>query len=254
MAIVTCKNCTNRFDGNFCNLCGQSAHTHAINSQFIVHEIQHGLVHVDRGFFYTIRELFTRPGHTIRDYIDGKRVNHFKPLAFLLIISTLYAFLSHLLNDRTYIESAMLGFKSVPDAKNAPTPYPAVDWILAHYAYTSLLIIPLSALASYIAFIKARRNYFQHLVLNAFQWGQVAVFHIGYLFFTYIVNRNSPSYVLDYIEITIGFLLTYWTYYQFFDSLSGGRKFLLTVATYLLFLLLIAVFIVSFLLVTRAFM
>ncbi|MBC8154291.1 MAG: DUF3667 domain-containing protein [Bacteroidetes bacterium] len=252
MATINCKNCTHQFEGNFCNSCGQSSHTHEINLHFVAHEIQHGIIHIDRGFFYTIKELFTRPGNTIREYIDGKRIGHFKPLAFLLIISTVYAFLSHLLKDQPYIESVMIGFKSVPDNKNSTTPYVVVDWIIAHYAYTSLLIIPISSLASYLAFIKSRYNYIQHLVLNSFQSGQVTVFHIIYLFFTYLVNKNNPSYTLDIIEIAIGFMLTCWTYYQFFDTMNGARKILLTVVNYILFIILITLCFVMLLLLSKA--
>ena len=228
-------------DGNFCAACGQSAHTHEINLHFVVHEIQHGLLHVDRGFFFTLKELFSRPGHSIRDYINGQRVNHFKPLAFLLIMATVYAYLSHLLHDQSSMEDLIMGFKSVPDPKDSPKSYRAFDWILAHYAYTSLLLIPLASLASYLAFIKAGYNYFQHLVLNAFQAGQLTAFHIVYLFFTYLVNRNQPSYTLDYIELALGFGLTWWTYYQFFATMNGVQKFLLTVVNYLLFILFIMV-------------
>lgn len=250
--MTTCKNCTHQFEGNFCNSCGQSAHTHEINLHFVVHEIQHGLIHVDRGFFYTLKELFIRPGNAIREYIEGKRVEHFKPLAFLLITTTVYAFLSHILEDRTFIESAMMGFKSVPDNKNSTTPYVVIDWIIAHYAYTNLLIIPVSSLASYLAFIKSRYNYFQHLVLNSFQSGQIAVFHIIYLFFTYLVNKNNSSYTLDYIEIAIGFMLTCWTYYQFFDTLSGVQKILLTIVNYILFNIFTMAFFIILLSISKA--
>lgn len=249
--MITCKNCTHQFEGNFCNSCGQSSHTHEINLHFVAHEIQHGIIHVDRGFFYTIRELFTRPGDTIRAYIDGKRVEHFKPLTFLLIVSTVYAFLSHFLNDDTFIDSAIKGFKSVPNSKNSTNTDLVVDWIVAHYAYSTVLIIPLSSLASYIAFIKAKYNYFQHLVLNTFQTGQVTVFHIVYLFLNYLINRNKPNYASDYIEISIGFLLTCWTYYQFFNTMSGPKKLVLVAVNYLLFFLLIMVLFVSVALITK---
>ncbi|MBO0951601.1 DUF3667 domain-containing protein [Fibrella forsythiae] len=217
-----------------------------------MHEIQHGILHVDRGFFFTIKELFTRPGDSIREYIEGKRVDHFKPVAFLLILSTVYAFLSKPLNDSSFIESAIMGFKSVPGNKNAPNTYVVIDWILAHYAYTSLLIIPIASLASYVAFVKSKYNYFQHLVLNSFQWGQTTVFHIVYLFITYLINKNNPNYTLDYIEIAIGFLLTYWTYYQFFDTMSSVRKIALTLVSYILFIIFIIAFSIILLFIFKA--
>lgn len=68
--ITTCKNCNHNFKGNFCNNCGQTANTHEINFTSILHEIQHGIFHIDKGILYTSKELFRRPGHTIREYLD----------------------------------------------------------------------------------------------------------------------------------------------------------------------------------------
>ncbi len=69
--LVTCKNCQNTFHGAYCNACGQSAHTDKIDKHFLYHEIQHGLLHVDSGIVYTTKELFTRPGHAIREFIEA---------------------------------------------------------------------------------------------------------------------------------------------------------------------------------------
>lgn len=239
--MITCKNCSHRFEGNFCNSCGQSAHTHEINLHYVIHEIQHGVVHIDRGFFFTIKELFTRPGNSIREYIEGKRVNHFKPLAFLLILSTAYAFLSHALNHRPALESAIMGFKSVPDDKLPKGSYVAFDWILSHYAYASLLIVPISSLASYLAFIKSKYNYFQHLVINAFVSGQTAVFYILCLFITYFINKEYVDYLVDIFGIIVGFSLTLWTYFQLFNDIKTPQKIVLTILNYILLTLFLAV-------------
>jgi len=79
---INCKNCNNLYDGNYCNHCGQSANTHEINFKSILHEVQHSLLHIDKGILYTTKELLLRPGKTISDYLNGKRVKHFKPFAF----------------------------------------------------------------------------------------------------------------------------------------------------------------------------
>ena len=240
--MITCRNCGHQFHGNFCNSCGQSSHTHDINIHYVVHEIQHGIIHIDRGFFFTIKELFTRPGNSIREYIEGKRVDHFKPLAFLLIISTVYAFLSHSLDVRTYLESVVLGSKSVPDKDGSkPISYVVFDWLVTHYAYSSLLLLPISALASYVSFIKSKYNYFQHLVLNAFISGQVTLFNIFYIILMYFVNRNDPFYESDIIQVIAGFLLTLWTYLQFFEDMSTVKKLLLTALNYILLVIFITV-------------
>jgi hypothetical protein len=75
---ITCKNCHQTYTGNYCNNCGQPADTHKINIHYLWHDIQHGLFHFDKGVTYTAKQLFTRPGHSIREFIEGKRVKHIK--------------------------------------------------------------------------------------------------------------------------------------------------------------------------------
>ena len=92
---TTCKNCNQSFEGHFCNNCGQSAKTHQINFQFLWHDIQHGLFHFDNGILYTSKQLFTRPGNTIREFIEGKQVRHFKPFSLVIVLATVYGLLIH---------------------------------------------------------------------------------------------------------------------------------------------------------------
>ena len=96
---ITCKNCNQNFKGHFCNNCGQTADTHKMNFHSLWHDIQHGLFHFDNGVLYTAKQLFTRPGNSIREYIDGKRVRHFKPISLVILLATVYGFLYHTLSQ-----------------------------------------------------------------------------------------------------------------------------------------------------------
>lgn len=82
-----CLNCNNQIQNNFCSVCGQKLSTHRYSLQhFFVHDLVHGVFHVDKGFLFTIKELFTRPGHSMREFIEGKRANHFNYFSLVLII------------------------------------------------------------------------------------------------------------------------------------------------------------------------
>ncbi|OAH73163.1 hypothetical protein AXA65_08850 [Chryseobacterium sp. FP211-J200] len=59
----TCKNCGHRFEGKFCNNCGQTADTNRINYHDLKHQLTHSLFHIDAGLLYTSKQLFIRPGH-----------------------------------------------------------------------------------------------------------------------------------------------------------------------------------------------
>ncbi|MBP9136503.1 MAG: DUF3667 domain-containing protein [Chitinophagales bacterium] len=232
-----CKNCNHHFEGNFCNNCGQSSQTPEVNFKFLVYEIQHSIFNVDKGFFYTIKELFYRPGITIRAYLDGKRVKHFKPIAFVLILSTTYAILTHYSNKTTFLEEIFSGISDGVNEKNTNTSFNlfiyTLQWMKNNYAYTTLLIIPVMSLASYLAFIKTKYNYFQHLILNSFIAGQRTVAFLLILPITYFITDKGAINFIDSLKVIIGILLTFWTYFQFFDTTKSLSKILLTVLTYI---------------------
>lgn len=99
---VICENRHHVFKGNYCNNCGQPAETHKINMHFLWHDIQHGLLHFDKGILYYLKQLFTRPGHSVREFIKGKKGKHFKPLSLVVFLAALYGFSYHYFSYRLF--------------------------------------------------------------------------------------------------------------------------------------------------------
>lgn len=246
---TSCKNCNHKFKGNYCNNCGQTANTHEINFTSILHEIQHGIFHIDKGILYTSKELFRRPGHTIRDYINGKRVNHFKPFAYIFILSTIYALLTKVSQKSNFLNDLFLGMKdSATENSNDDLGLlgDVLFWMANHYAYATLIFIPIISFSSYFCFLKAKRNYFQHLILNSFLAGQRTVVFLILIPFLYFITDKKINYTIDTIKMMIGVCLTFWTYYQFFNTLKPLKRILLTVLSYvvmgILFMIIIFLF------------
>jgi len=158
---INCKNCKQNFKGKFCNNCGQSAETHDINTHFLWHDIQHGLLHFDNGIFYTIKQLFTRPGYSIKEFIEGQRVKHFKPVSLVIVLAGIYGFVIHYFNiaDLIVVKMDDTSGKVIDSEK-------VVNWISSHYAFTTLLLLPITSLATYLAFKKEKYNYIQHFVIR----------------------------------------------------------------------------------------
>ena len=96
--MITCKNCGYIFKGNFCNICSQSAATKRINFEFLWEDLEHGLLHYDKGLLYSLKKLFLKPGSAIQEYIQGKRVHHFRPISMVIVLATVYALIYHLGN------------------------------------------------------------------------------------------------------------------------------------------------------------
>ena len=249
---TTCKNCNSTFKGNFCHNCGQSAKTHRLDLHSIWHDIQHGLLHIDKGIFYTIFQLFTRPGHSIREYLEGKRLKHFKPVSLVIILATIYALLNHYLHldliqtaeNKLSIQNFGLDLQfEATQGTDKPLIGVISDFIESHFALFQLLFLPFYAAASWLAFRKSGYNYIEHLVINAFLRGQAFIIAIALLPFIYfgIITGKLSSSIFTVLQI----VCLFWTFLQFFNTYPKSWVIKRTVLAmiYLLTVVLITVLI-----------
>jgi len=226
----TCKNCNQIYNGNYCSNCGQTAETHRLNLHFLWHEIRHSLFHFDEGILYSGKQLFTRPGHTIREFIEGKRIKHFKPIALLIVLATFYGLLYHYFH---------ICFVVAGTTNSSETGIDAVkfnEWIGTHYAWTTLLTIPLYTIGTSIAFRKQGYNLVEYFILNTFKASQKMFVHIALFPLLYYFNGTPKMRILSLILYLIDVALIYWTNAQFFNKLSLKKSLLLTLLSQLIFL------------------
>lgn len=228
-----CKNCGQHLhlDQKFCHNCGQNSNTHRINFHFLVHEVQHGIFHVDKGIFYTIKELFTRPGHTIREYIEGRRQSHFKPVLLIMILGTVSFFLNKLIyndNDLLINTSDLEELKKSKEYKDAMDGSKGAklldyfmeeihrisNWINEHFALSVLILIPIFAFAMYLAYFtrnKSKRlNYAEFLVIATYLSAQTMVISIIAIPFREIIDST--------VFLLMMFAVNLWTMIQFYKN------------------------------------
>ncbi|WP_369616306.1 DUF3667 domain-containing protein [Flavobacterium sp. CFS9] len=238
---MNCKNCSSSFNGKFCNNCGQPADTHQINLHFIWHDIQHGLFHFDKGVFYSLKELYTRPGHTIREFIEGRRVKHFKPVSMIILLATIYGLLYHHYNINIFISEAE-GTKELTPSIN--------HWIANHYSWYTLATIPLYTLGTYICFKSQKYNYFEYLVLNTFKASQRLMLHIITFPILLYFNDKASLKTLIYIYYIVDLFLIYWTNFQFFYKLNFWQVLLRSICSHLIMIVSLLIILTSILLIT----
>ncbi|HMQ76800.1 MAG TPA: DUF3667 domain-containing protein [Flavobacteriales bacterium] len=214
----TCANCGHPVAQAFCPSCGQRTDTQRIDGHYLWHELQHGLFHVDRGILFTLRELFTRPGHSIREFLDGKRVRHFKPLAFVVITAGVYSFLS------TWFTPSMLA--GLPGGGRIPPQALAMlDFFNKHYALLELASLPLISGASWVYFRKAGRTYAEHLVANSFLAGQRYVVSVLQFPLLALFGIKGALLAAPFLMLSYAGLYT-WGFMQLFQGKAGRFIFL----------------------------
>ena len=259
-----CKNCGQHLILNqkFCHNCGQNAETHRINFHFLLHEIQHGIFHVDKGIFYTLKELFTRPGHTIREYIEGRRQNHFKPALLIMILGTVTILLNHWINNEGKLLGNPVIYKQPVNGGSDENKEilkitgallenfsKVANWISEHYAISLLLMIPFFSFAFWLAFKKYRLNFPEWLVISTFITAQSMVLYILLIVIPKRIVDLGGLFILSFTAISIWTLIQY--FYQSRKREIILRSLLSLFIYYVLFLAVVIIFILIIVLNNR---
>ncbi|MDN3594683.1 DUF3667 domain-containing protein [Zunongwangia endophytica] len=238
--MTTCKNCDLYFEGRYCSLCGQKSSIERIHSFSIFNDLQLGLFNIDSGFFFTIKELFIRPGYAIRDYVAGKRVRYFMPVSMLVVLSTIYSFLYHYLDINLFYQASS---KLAQDEK-----YLKLASILdGNYVYYTLATLPIFSFSSWLIFNKQSYNFPEHFVLNTYAACQRIIFHIAFLSILYSVPEEpSARKLITRFELIINTILFLWCYFQFFQLTAFGLIFKTSLSLLFSYLIIISLIMVCY--------
>lgn len=204
--MTTCKNCSESFDGNFCPNCGTASHFKRIDKKYIFYELEHSILHIDNGILFTLKELFVRPGKSIRNFIDGEkeRIKHFKPLGFLIVTSLLYGFINHYIG---YQEASI----------NSDENMVITNWIVENNKYSNIIAIAFIALGLKFVFYRKRNyNLFEYFILMAFITGEILVFGV----FAEIISGITQSEIAGDIYLLLLFIYCSWAIGSFFKVKS----------------------------------
>ena len=210
-----CLNCHTPLAADYCATCGQKATTHRYSfGHFLAHDVVHGIWHVDNGLLPTIKALFVRPGHRVREYLAGRRVGFFN--FFTLLLLTLAA--GHFLEGFTHVKLSDLV------SENSRAAIGAVEAFFEKYPKASLVLtVPVYALFSFVWFRKSGFNLTEHFVLNAYKTAGESVIALVFSALT-IFYTNVP--VLSKLYGLVSLLSMVYTvvfYCQFFAQ-AGYRK------------------------------
>lgn len=92
-----CLNCGNQFKGDYCPHCGQKAKTKRLKIREIIADFANSIIGGDNKFANTCLGLCKRPGHMVREYLQGHRARYYNPLQMLIWLISIYALYSYLI-------------------------------------------------------------------------------------------------------------------------------------------------------------
>ena len=215
-----CLNCKTEIAGNFCYNCGQKSSVHRYNIKHLfTHDLLHGIYHVDKGILFTIKELFVRPGHAIREHIHGNRTSLFHGISMIIILLACMNFIDGFAIVKEY---DLVSQENIKSAK-------VIDAIYKKYPRLFVLLqIPFYAIISYLFFRKSKKNYAENLVFTTYFYCFILVCNL--LFSILLVFPISKSILasLYYTQSYIILLYNMIFLYQFF-SFFYTKKWLVVV-------------------------
>lgn len=227
-----CKNCQNQFEGKYCNSCGQHYDTKRITWKELGHHIPHAFFHVDKGLFYSINELARRPGHTLREYLEGRRVRHFNPFLMVIVVGGICSILYAYFHFRMIAASVRL------DELDKSYPF------LAHKYYALVVVICClwMTLGDYIVFRKWRYTLPELLITNIFICAQILVLLLLFVPLFLLGRLVDMNNVLRILFLVLIFGYCCWSRIQFFNAEKNTAniiKIVLLVSTYMVILYLL---------------
>lgn len=216
-----CVNCNHEIAMNFCPNCGQKKFKR-IDQKYLKDEIQYSILHTNKGFFYTIKNLIKNPGKTAREFIDGNRVNHYKPILLAFVLSGFSTFISYKVLHMEGVMSDYLKQQMGESAVDMSGPMSAV------YSYMSillLLLLPIFAFFTKIVFRKWGHNYYEHIVMNAFFYSFYCLFCIILIYpVLYFFRHNSSGFMaITSVSVFAAPFFLVWFYKGFYPERSTGK-------------------------------
>ena len=68
---MPCINCNIEFEGDFCPSCGEKKNVDRITFFSITESVFTGLLDMDKGFLFNLKNITLKPRTTILNYING---------------------------------------------------------------------------------------------------------------------------------------------------------------------------------------
>ena len=217
-----CLNCGTEFEGNFCPQCGQSAETGRFTMRFIFENLLAAFLSKDGGIWFTLKNLFTRPGAMIVEILKGKRRRYFSPFPMLFFTLTVYILLFSITGSREdfkTIEQKIVEAEKEEEAEITVNDSSvnigktkffklignAVAFYNNHYTAVTMLTIPLFLFATRAWYGKTnRKRYFraEYLVAIAYSMVMVVLFRC-LVSLVYLLSKSVSDFMSNFVPLVI---------------------------------------------------
>ncbi|MCP4442279.1 MAG: DUF3667 domain-containing protein [Aureispira sp.] len=263
---MQCKNCSTSFEANFCPNCGQNSNAKRIDTLSLWQELVKTFTNLEHGLFFTIKELTIRPIQTVKNYLEGKRINYFPPFKYFFLVAVFYFALISLLGyldsstydfEEVYKQSYNLGrgdsgssdsVEAIP-SKTGQEIEAALEKMVPYLKYFYFAWLFTFALFLKLFFKKHKYNYAENVVALVYWMGHVLLIS-GIWLIIISISQQLTTADLSTVDETIGILINLGFlflpikfYYNSQRKVSSVGKVILAHALSFIILLLLVVLI-----------
>lgn len=222
---MDCKNCGTVLAGEFCHNCGQKLITERFSLRQIIRDLYHTVINVEKGFWFTLKELFTRPDQVIVSYLGGATKKYYNPFRYYFIIIAVSAVLQVWLGTFDMQQTDLRKTLS-PDIseEQLQTQLAIIEFMKKFLNFIPLIILPFIARFFKWMFRKQDWNYAEHLIGATFIYAQTTIIGIfaicAFYFFPEYISLALP------FSFLISALYFAWAYGKIFKMNSIKTFFL----------------------------
>lgn len=237
-----CRNCDAKMLGEYCSKCGQKKFTR-IDLKYLISEFQYTLIHTNKGFLYSLKKLIINPGKSALEFIDGKRINHYKPILLCFLLSSTSVLLyKTLINYNSLVENT----RFIEDVAVVNIVALPIRWS----SFIYMFLLPVFSLPTFLALRKQGHNYFEHIILNTHILSFYLLSHLFLVFLLFTIFGGSPQFYLTINTYTYFLLplLLFWFYKSVYKDLTWKtvilkvlRVVLFVILTYALIVVLLSI-------------
>jgi hypothetical protein len=221
MESITCKNCSNIYEKNYCNNCGQRAiENRRISTKEALVDFAQNTLLFDKKLLYTLKSLILQPGKVGHAYINGQRKKYTKPSRYLIFIVALYAVLIYFFQTSEVIEDfSKINFEYFTNQLNHSFSVWSYRFDV-NYLFSSN-VVQILILTAFLPLIFRKYNftYLELLMVNSYYFSTTTL--ITFTFLTFYKMIFGISMNLG-IVILIFSIYIFWAYNRFYHKENTG--------------------------------
>lgn len=199
-----CKKCNSEVTKNYCPICGHPKVMTRIDGNYLLQEIR-SVLSFEKGFLFTVRELASNPGISIKGFLNEDRNRLVKPIVFLVVTSLIYT----VFNKIFLFEDGYVQFSDNTDSATLSI----FEWVQRNYGYANIIMAIFIAAWIKLFFRKRDVNIFEILVLLCFIMG------MGMLIYAVFgVIQSLMDFNIMQAAGVVGFIYLTWAIGQFYGK------------------------------------